>query len=380
MSTIYTINTEGIIVEQHVGFFTHYTPKGKMVKPRDSREEKILLEYSRNQQKIKALLEERKALEEQKKREFTRVETYTREVEDIFLRLQKQEHDLYIPGRLLPLLEQWRQASSRLDGDAYIAEAARVRREGLALMECLQQAKLEHLTGRAAVLGRIDSLRKELWTLSGLEFQAETEDGPESWEAEVDLRTKGALTAMEKELNEISDRIATADPAGVQEDNALLEAMEEKLMDLPALAKQVYARQVVREEEMERIAQRLEDSGWELLELLRGESIHDECSLFIQSGRGEKASIRFSLEGTVEIVSQFQENSFRTRERLQQLVLETIRDGGEKAKGTCMDHQPPAAAWARETVPEEESFVPHQRQPSVRQITTEKQEGKREMG
>lgn len=340
MSIGFRIDKDGIIIEQLTVLGSYHYPGGKVIKPKDAEEERKLVEFSDLQKKIKALTEEMKQLEVQKQKEAELNDAYTQNVEEMFEKLQGQEHELYIPGQLVALMEQWQQNSAVLSGEAYIAEAAQIRRKGLGLMEVLQQKKLEHLTGRAALMARVASLREELWEQSNLEIQIETDAGVESWAAEIDQRTKGALTRMKQELDAISARISTDDPAQVLADNQLLEAMEERLGALPDEAKKVFAQQISREEEMERIAQRLEDNGWELLELKRGESLHDDCSLFIQGAGQKKAAIRFQLDGNMEIISHFQEDAFRTREGLQQLVLETIRESGEKAKGTCTDDLP----------------------------------------
>ena len=358
MSKAYVIDKDGIIIEEVYVICAHHTPKGKMIKPKSDAEDRMLVEFSNLQKKIKALTEEMKQLEVQMIKEAEVNDAYTQKVEELFEKLQGQEHECYIPGQLVALMEQWQQNSAALSGEAYAAEAARIRRKGLGLMEVLQQKKLEHLTGRAALMARVASLQEEIWEQSNLEIQIETDAGMESWEAEIDQRTKGALTGMKQELDAISARISTADPAQVLADDRLLEAMEERLSTLPDAARRIFAQQVSREEEMERIAQRLEKNGWELLELQRGESLHDDCSLFIQGAGQKKAAIRFQLDGKVEIISHFQEDAFRSRERLQQLVLETIRENGEKAKGTCMDGQPQTGAAEQQTVPQTNPDTP----------------------
>ena len=222
-------------------------------------------------------------------------------------------------------------------------------------------------------MARIESLRQEVHELENMELEIETTEGKESLAAEIDQHTNGALTAISKELDAISSRISTGDPTSVYGDSQLLEKIEKKLSTLPELSKLVFAQRVCREEKMQRIAQRLEDNGWETLELQRGESFWDECSLFIRGSRGETAAIRFRLEGKVEIISHFREDAYKTREHLQQLVLETIREGGEKAKGTCLDDLPAEQpASMTESLPEE--LHPEQPMQQLRR-TVSRQEG-----
>lgn len=200
-------------------------------------------------------------------------------------------------------------------------------------MERLQKNKLEHLTAQSAAMARIDSLRQEIRELEGLMLEIKTNEGKESVDAEIDKHTNGALTEISKELDDISIRIETDDPARVQEDNERLDAMEKRLSSLTEHAKRVFIQKVFREEEMQRVAERLENCGWDLKELQRGKSLQDECCLFIQGSRGEKATIRFCLDGTVEVVSSFLEDSNKTRASLQHLVLQTIRENSKNAKG-----------------------------------------------
>lgn len=374
MSTIVVVNKDGIIVRRFEGLFTHYTPEGKMIKPKSYAELRQLEEYSENQKKIKALLEEQKALEEQKKQEFKRNEAWTKAVEETFRSLHRQGHETYIPGKAAGLMEQWQQSAGALRGEAYAAEAARIRREGLGLLEVLQQKKLEHLTGRAALFARTETLRQELWETACLEISAG--EGETSWAEEIGARIKKEVTAMEQELEAICGRISTADPEQVLADNRALEAMEEKLGSLPEETERAFAQQLAREDEMRRIARDLRGSGWKLLELQRGETIHDDCCLFVQGSRGQKATIRFCLEGTVEIISHFQEDAERTREGLQQLVLGTIRAAGEKATGTCLDEQPrPRSAALPELLTEDAEQTLAD---ALLGKTVVKQEGKRE--
>ena len=340
MSKAYVIDKDGIIIKEVTAMGSYHYFGRKVVKPKSDIEDKMLVEYSRLQKNIKALQEEMKELEVQKKREQEYKEVYTQKVEDIFSRLEQQDHETYIPGKVTELMRLWQQRSAVFTSDGYAAEAAQIRRTGLGLLELLQKRKLEHLTAQSAAMARIESLRQEVYELENLELEIETTEGRESLAAEIDQYTNGALTAISKELDAISGRIGTGDPTSVNKDTQLLETIEKKLSTLPELSKRVFAQQVCREEEMERIAQQLEDNGWEILELQRGESFWDECSLFIQGSQGEMAAIRFCLDGKVEIISHFREDIYKTREHLQRLVLESIQESGEKAKGTCLDDLP----------------------------------------
>lgn len=344
MSKVIVVNEKGIIVERTYATASYRSPKGKTVKPQSDWELEQYERYSALQVQIQETLVQLREVQLQMEKAAQHLNAYTLKVEDIFSRLQSQEHECYAPGQVVELMEQWQRDSAQLTGEAYAAGAARVCRSGLGILEGLQQKKLEHLTARSAAAARIEALRQNLYELTLLQIDVETSEGTESWDADIDLRTKGRLTAMEKELDEISRRIYTGDPAQTQADNGLLEKMEQELSRLPDEARQVFAAQLHREDEMQRIAQRLEDSGWELLELQRGETLHDDCYLYIQGSRMEKATIRFCLDGMMEIVSHFQEDAFRTRENLRQLVMDTIEEGGEKAKSRCLDEEQEQAA------------------------------------
>ena len=344
MSKVIVVNDKGIIVERTYATASYRSPKGKTIKPQSEWELKQYEKYSDLQIQIQETLVQLREVQLQMEKAAQHLNAYTLKVEDIFSRLQSQEHECYAPGQVIELMEQWQRDSAQLTGEAYAAGAARVCRKGLGILAGLQQKKLEHLTARAAAVARIESLRQNMYELTNLEIEVETSEGTESWEADIDLRTRGRLTAMEKELDEISRRIYTGDPAKTEADNRQLEEMEQELNRLPDEARQVFAAQLHREDEMQRIAQRLEDSGWELLELQRGETLHDDCYLYIQGSRKEKATIRFCLDGMMEIVSHFQEDAFRTRENLRQLVMDTIEEGGEKANSRCLDEEQEQAA------------------------------------
>lgn len=344
MSKVIVVNEKGIIVERTYASASYRSPKGKTVKPQSDWELEQYERYSDLQIQIQETLVQLREVQLQMEKAAQHRNAYTLKVEDVFSRLQSQEHECYAPGQMMELMEQWQRDSAQLTGEAYTAGAARVCRSGLGILEGLQQRKLEHLTARSAAAARIEALRQNLYELTLLQIDVETSEGTESWDADIDLRTKGRLTAMEKELDEISGRIYTGDPAKTEADNRLLEEMEQELSRLPDEARRVFAAQVHREDEMQRIAQRLEDNGWELLELQRGETLHDDCYLYIQGSRKEKATIRFCLDGMMEIVSHFQEDTFRTRENLRQLVMDTIEEGGEKAKSRCLDEEQEQAA------------------------------------
>lgn len=339
MSTAFIVDKDGIIIEEVVVLFTHWTPKGKMIKPSSPEEEQMLRAYSEHQQKLKALREEMIALESVIKQEQERSDISSQKVEETFAQIQAQEHEMYIPGELVALMEQWQRSSAGLSGEAYLSEAASVRRKGLGLLEKLQHNKLEHMTAQSAAAAKINAMCQQLKEMEILEIQMETSEGMESVDADIDRNTKGGLTELFKALDVIGARIFDESPAKVEADLRELEALEKRLIALPEESNHVFAQRLTRENEMQRIAQRLEDNGWELLELQRGETIHDDCSLFIQGADGQKAFLRFQLDGRIEIISHFQEDAYKTREKLQQLVLETVKETGEKAKGKCMDGQ-----------------------------------------
>lgn len=339
MSTAFIVDKDGIIIEEVVVLFTHWTPKGKMIKPSSPEEEQMLRAYSEHQQKLKSLREEMIALESVIKLEQERSDISSQKVEETFAQIQAQEHETYIPGELVALMEQWQRSSAGLSGEAYLSEAASVRRKGLGLLEKLHHNKLEHMTAQSAAAAKINAMCQQLKEMEILEIQMETSEGMESVDADIDRNTKGGLTELFKALDVIGARIFDESPAKVEADLRELEALEKRLIALPEESKHVFAQRLTRENEMQRIAQRLEDNGWELLELQRGETIHDDCSLFIQGADGQKAFLRFQLDGRIEIISHFQEDAYKTREKLQQLVLETVKETGEKAKGKCMDGQ-----------------------------------------
>lgn len=348
MSKAYIIDKDGIIIDEVYVMTTHKTSKGKMIKPKSAAEDRMLVEYSNLQKKIKALLEEMKQVEAEKEQESTISDSYTRKVEEIFTQLQAQEHEQFVPGQLLALMEQWSESSGKLSGQAYLAESGRVRRKGIALLETLQEKKLEYLTAQAAAAAQIATLREELQELSRQEMCIGEEGVGDGLYADMDQYVGGTITELEEKLDDISIRIFRDDPPRLQQDLQELEALSQRLDQLPEDARRAFACQISRETEMQRIAERLESSGWELLELQRGESIYDDCCLFIQGSGVRKAAIRFQFDGRVEIISHFQEDAYGTRNMLQQLVLETIQESGEKAKGKCMDAQ----LAATDTVPE----------------------------
>lgn len=96
MSKAYKIDSDGIIVDSVIAdsSFTNYN--GTYIKPKTIVQAIKLIVHSEHQKKIKALQAEMKELEEQKKKEYSAA--YVQNVEDIFSRLQSQEHEVYIPA------------------------------------------------------------------------------------------------------------------------------------------------------------------------------------------------------------------------------------------------------------------------------------------
>ena len=131
MSKAYVIDEDGIIIKEVTAMGSYHAFGRKVIKPQSAIEDKMLVEYSELQKKIKALQEEMKELEVQKKRDQEYKEAYTQKVEDIFSRLEQQDHDIYIPGEVTELMRRWQQSSAVFTSDGYAAEAAQIRRKGL---------------------------------------------------------------------------------------------------------------------------------------------------------------------------------------------------------------------------------------------------------
>lgn len=345
MSTVYIIK-DGIIIDSVIAYSSYRDSRGDTYKPQTAEEERELLQFSENNKRITELNQE---LDELKKEtDFSELGMeYAVRVERMFDSFADLEHQKFCPGELQKIREQWDEAQRAMFSagaeEAVMAQAVRTLEECTSLKRKTLETQLRWSNDYNTALEKLKTLRANAGQLEELIFYVETTEGTEELGAEVDARTKGALSGICGELDEISGSLEEADdPAKMPELLERLEETEGRLAKLPESAQEVLTAQLWREEQARNVADRLERAGWLIREVSSGGGIFDDIYLITENIQGNKAAITFTIDGETWIESFFGENE--TLHGLQQTVLDALISGGaKKASGHCMKGKEPQA-------------------------------------
>lgn len=351
MSTVYIIK-DGIIIDSVIAYSSHRDSRGETYKPRTAQEERELLQFSENNKRMNALKSE---LEELKKEaDFSGIGMeYAVRVERMFDSFAELEHQKFCPGELRFIREQWDEAQrvmfSMGADEAAIAQAIRTLEECASLKRKVLEAKLHWAADYNRALEKLKTLRANAGQLEELMFYVETTEGTEALDAEVDARTKGALTGICRELEEISGSLAGGnEPDNLEELLKRLEEIDGRLTKLPESAEEVFTAQLWREEQARNVAERLENAGWLIKEVSSDGGIFDDIYLLTENIQGNKAAVIFTIDGETRIESFFGENE--TLHGLQKTVLDALINGGaKKATGHCMKGSTPQTVQEQRT-------------------------------
>lgn len=291
MSTVYIIK-DGIIVDKLIAHSGYRDSRGITVKPNSQRKEKELIQYSENNKKIKELKE----------------------------KLEKFKGD----GTVTHLQKELAAQASLIQREQDDFDREEARRE-------LSIASLQN-----NVLEKMKYIRRQKEQLEELLFWVNTSQGEEQVEAEVDLRTKGALTRLMNRIEEVSEGVLKGDEEELQKLSEEVEQMEQEILSLPEKAGEVFTAQIWRQEQAERVAEQLQASAWQITQVSEGDGLFDPFYLAVENVVGDKAILTFSIQGDVTIDSKFADEE--RRKAFQQAVLGILVEGGAKeAKGHCMD-------------------------------------------
>lgn len=289
MSKVFIVDDNGIIVEELIAYASYRSDKGITVKPATPEQERRIRAVSENGKRLLELEEELKALEG--------------------------------------------------GGDAQVSEALRLKRESMT-------AEMQNKQMFNNAVEKIRQLQEQATEMQIAVIETDTSEGKETVEAEMDELTSNGLSAISKELDQLDRTFLSDDPEHIRKILSLLADIERRMNALPEMARLTFLRLNVRMELAEQIRGRIGEAGWRVSVLQEGD-VDVPTVLCAENAAGEKAAVIFQLDGQVRIETPG--FAAETREALQQLVLNTLRDSGmTHAKGRCTDHAPTAAPDSRQ--------------------------------
>lgn len=285
MSKVFIVDDNGIIVEELIAYASYRSDKGITVKPATPEQERRIRAISENGKRLLELEKELKALGE--------------------------------------------------SGSAGMSEALRLKRESMAA-EMQTKQSFNH------VVEKIRQLQGQAAEMQIAVIETNTSQGKETIEAEMDELTGNGLSTISKELDQLNSTFLSDDPEHIRKILKTLADIERRMNALPEMARLTFLRLNVRMELAEQVHIRLEEADWRVSAQQEGD-VDVPTILCAENVKGEKAAVIFQLDGQVRIETPG--FAADTREALQQLVLNTLRDSGmTHAKGVCTDHHVPAAA------------------------------------
>lgn len=285
MSKVFIVDDNGIIVEELIAYASYRSDKGITVKPATPEQERRIRAISENGKRLLELEKELKALGE--------------------------------------------------SGSAGMSEALRLKRESMAA-EMQTKQNFNH------VVEKIRQLQGQAAEMQIAVIETNTSQGKETIEAEMDELTGNGLSTISKELDQLNNTFLNDDPEHIRKILKTLADIERRMNALPEMARLTFLRLNVRMELAEQVHIRLEEAGWRVSARQEGD-VDVPTILCAENVNGEKAAVIFQLDGQVRIETPG--FAADTREVLQQLILNTLRDSGmTHAKGVCTDHHVPAAA------------------------------------
>lgn len=289
MSKVFIVDDNGIIVDELIAYASYRSDKGITVKPATPEQERRIRAVSENGKRLLELEEELKALEG--------------------------------------------------GGDAQVSEALRLKRESMT-------AEMQNKQMFNNAVEKIRQLQEQAAEMQIAVIETDTSEGKETVEAEMDELTSNGLSAISKELDQLDRTFLSDDPEHIRKILSLLADIERRMNALPEMARLTFLRLNVRMELAEQIRGRIGEAGWRVSVLQEGD-VDVPTVLCAENAAGEKAAVIFQLDGQVRIETPG--FAAETREALQQLVLNTLRDSGmTHAKGRCTDHAPTAASDSRQ--------------------------------
>lgn len=284
MSKVFIVDDNGIIVEELIAYASYRSGKGITVKPATPEQERRIREVSENGKRLLELEKELKALE---------------------------------------------------SGDGtQVSEVLRLKRESMA-------AEIQNKQMFNNAVEKIRQLQEQAAEMQIAVIETNTSEGKETVEAEMDELTGNGLSAISKELDQLDRTFLSDDPEHIRKVLKILADIEKRMNALPEMARLTFLRLNVRMELAEQVRGRTGEAGWRVSVLQEGD-VDVPTVLCAENAAGEKAAVIFQLDGQVRIETPG--FAAETREALQQLVLNTLRDSGmTHAKGLCTDHAPTAA-------------------------------------
>lgn len=284
MSKVYIVDDNGIIVEERIAYASYRSDKGITVKPATPEQERRIRAVSENGKRLLELEKELKALEN--------------------------------------------------GGSARLSESLRLQRESMA-------AEMQNKQMFNNAVEKLRQLQEQAAQMQIAVIEVNTGVGKETIEVEMDGLTGNGLSAISKELDQLDQTFISDDPEHVRKILKLLADLEQRMNALPEMARLTFLRLNVRMELVEQVCGRLGNAGWRVGAPQEGD-VDVPTILCAENVAGEKAAVIFQLDGQVRIETPG--FAAGTREALQQLVLNALRDSGmTHAKGLCTDHAPPAA-------------------------------------
>lgn len=284
MSKVFIVDDNGIIVEERYAYASYRSDKGITVKPATPEQERRIRAVSENGKRLLELEKELKALE---------------------------------------------------GGDsAQVSEALRLKCESMTV-----EMQTKQLFNNA--VEKMRQLQELAAEMQIAVIETNTSEGKETVEAEMDELTGNGLSAISKELDQLDQTFMSDDPEHIRKILKLLADIEQRMNALPEMARLTFLRLNVRMELAEQVCGRIEKVGWRVSAPQEGD-VDVPTILCAENVAGEKAAVIFQLDGQVRIETPG--FAAETREALQQLVLNALRDSGmTHAKGLCTDHAPTAA-------------------------------------
>ena len=289
MSKVFIVDDNGIIVEELIAYASYRSDKGITVKPATPEQERRIRAVSENGKRLLELEEELKALEG--------------------------------------------------GNGAQVSEALRLKRDSMTA-----EMQTKQMFNNA--VEKIRQLQEQAAEMQIAVIETNTSEGKETIEAEMDELTSNGLSAISRELDQLDRTFLSDDPEHIRKILRLLTDIEQRMNALPEMARLTFLRLNVRMELAEQVRGRIGEAGWRVSVPQEGD-VDVPTILCVENAAGEKAAVIFQLDGQVRIETPG--FAAETREALQQLVLNTLRDSGmTHAKGRCTDHAPTAAPDSRQ--------------------------------
>jgi len=294
MSKVFIVDDNGVIIEELIAYASYRSDKGIVVKPATPEEEKRIRAISENAKRI-------------------------RELEKSLKEIDQQLNSA-----------QQKAAQQKLAHEALILQ-----REGMAAE---MQAK-QRFNDAAE---KIRQLQEQAVEMQIAVIETNTNEGKETNEVKMDELTDNGLSAISKELDQLSSTFKSDDPEHVRDIMKILADIERRMNALPEMARLAFLRLNVRMELEEQVRSRLAKASWQVSMRQEGD-VGVPAILGVENVIGEKAAIIFELGGQVRIETPG--FAAETRQVLQQLVLNILRDSGmTHAEGRCTDHSSAAAS------------------------------------